>query len=123
MVQQRLDLSDLDSIDLQALRLGAQVMSHKAELAARPRGETFFKGLQLRVDEELARRKQAPDHKPLISLSVLPLAIDDAAITPPTEEDRRLAAEYLELLGANDRLSATVRDACRTLRQHLGPDY
>src|SRR6185369_81821 len=98
-------------------------MSHKAELAERPRVETFFKGLQLRVDEELARRKQAPDDKPLISLSALPLAIDDAAITPPTEEDRRLAAEYLELLGANDRLSATVRDTCRTLRQHLGPDY
>ena len=129
MTLRQLDLSDLDSIDLQALRLGAQVMEHKAELAEHPRVEFFFKGLQLTVDEELARRKRVPDDKPLISAAALPLAgigADPGGVAPtpnPTEDDRRLAAEYLDLLGANERLSPSVREACRTLRQHLGPDY
>jgi hypothetical protein len=123
VAQSRLDLSELDSVDLQALRLGAQVMEHKAELAARPRVEIFFKGLQLTVDEEMARRKRTPDDKPLISPSMLPLGVRESAATGPTAEDRRLAAEYLDMLGANDRLSPTVRQACRTLREHLGPDY
>ena len=57
----RPDLSHLDAIDLQALRLGAQVMVHKAELAARPRVELFFRGLQLTVDEELARRRRGAE--------------------------------------------------------------
>lgn len=118
-----LDLTDLDGVDLTALRLGAQVMSHKAELAERPRVETFFKGLQWKVDEEIARRRSEPDAKPLIGLGALPVVTVDAAASPPTEDDRRLAAEYLELLGANDRLSPSVRDACRTLREQLGPDY
>jgi hypothetical protein len=123
MSQQRLDLSDLDAVDLQSLRLGAQVMSHKAELAARPRVEIFFKGLQLTVDEELARRKRAPDDKPLVSPSTLPLRVPDPAAEGAVEADRRLAAEYLDLLGANDRLSLSVRQAVRTLREQLGPDY
>jgi hypothetical protein len=123
MPEARLDLSDLDSVDLSALRLGAQVMSHKAELAARPRVETFFKGLQLTIDEEIARRKQQPDEKPLISLSMLPLAQADVAARAPTDDDRRLAAEYLDLLGRNDRLSPPVRLAVRTLREQLGPDF
>jgi hypothetical protein len=123
---QVLDLSDLDALDLQSLRLGAQVMEHKAELAAHPRVEFFFKGLQLTVDEELARRKSVPDDKPLVTLDALPLPPAGAGIAPaatPSQEDRRLAAEYLDLLEANDRLSVPVRLACRTLREHLGPDY
>ncbi len=123
MPTQRLDLSELDAVDLHSLRLGAQVMSHKAELAERPRVEIFFKGLQLTVDEELARRRRAPDDKPLVSLSTLPLGVRDAAAQAALEADRRLAAEYLDLLGANDRLSPSVRQAVRTLREQLGPDY
>ena len=118
----RFDLSDLDGVDLSALRLGAQVMSHKAELASRPRVETFFKTLQWKVDEEIARRRREPDSKPLVSLGVLPVAAETAA-TPPEAEDRRLAAEYLDLLGSNERLSPSVREACRSLREQLGPDY
>jgi hypothetical protein len=98
-------------------------MGHKAELASRPRVETFFKGLQWKVDEELARRRREPDTKPLIGLGTLPILTGDAATPPSTDEDRRIAAEYLEILGANDRLSPSVRDACRTLREQLGPDY
>ena len=126
MVHQRLDLSDLDPLDLQSLRLGAQVMEHKAELASRPRVEFFFKGLQLTVDEELARRKRVADDKPLVSIRALPLTppADPAATQPASRsDDRRLAAAYLELLEANDRLSPSVRQACRTLRAELGPDY
>jgi hypothetical protein len=119
----KLDLSELDSVDLASLRLGAQVMSHKAELAARPRVETFFKALQLTVDEELARRKQTDDDKPLVSVADLPLAGLAPGITPATDEDRTLAAEYLDLLHANVRLSEPVRHAVRTLRNQLGPDY
>jgi hypothetical protein len=119
-----LDLSDLDGVDLTALRLGAQVMSHKAELAARPRVETFFKTLQWKVDEEIARRRHESDTKPLASFAALPLATADAAAqAPPSTEDRRLTAEYLDILGANDRLSPPVRQAFRTLREALGPDY
>jgi hypothetical protein len=118
-----LDLSALDGVDLQALRLGAQIMGHKAELAARPRVETFFKGLQMTVDEELARRKREPDDKPLVSVAELPLAGLAETAVPATPEDRRLTAELLDLLGGNERLSPPVRHAVRTLREHLGPDY
>jgi hypothetical protein len=118
----RFDLSDLDGVDLSALRLGAQVMSHKAELASRPRVETFFKTLQSKVDEEIARRRREPDGKPLLSLNVLPIDVA-AAEAPPTDEDRQLTAEYLDLLGSNVRLSPPVREAVRSLREALGPDY
>ena len=124
MANSSLDLSALDGVDLQSLRLGAQIMGHKAELAERPRVETFFKGLQLTVDAELARRKREPDDKPLVSVSALPLLQQDAAgRAAATDEDRRLTAELLDLLGGNERLSPPVRHAVRTLREHLGPDY
>jgi hypothetical protein len=123
MATAHLDLSELDSVDLAALRLGAQVMSYKADLAARPRVDVFFKGLQRTVDEEVARRKHVPDDKPLIGMSQLPLAELAPSPTPVTDEDRRLAAELLDLMGANERLSPPVRHAVRTLREQLGPDY
>jgi len=123
---QALDLSSLDTVDLQALRLGAQVMKQKAEYAARPRVEVYFKGLQLTVDSELARRKSASDDKPLVAAAELPpIGSSDTAAhaRAASAEDRRLAAEYLDLLEANDRLSPSVREACRTLREQLEPDY
>ena len=109
-------------------------MSHKAELAARPRVEIFFKGLQLTVDDELARRNRTPDDSPLVSPTALPLDVVCSAaaagataaagheIAASNAEDRRLAAEYLDILGANDRLSPAVRHACCTLRERLGLD-
>jgi hypothetical protein len=77
----------------------------------------------LTVDDELARRKQMPDDKPLVSAADLPLAGLASSIAPPTDEDRMLAAEYLDLLQANARLSEPVRHAVGTLRRQLGPDY
>ena len=123
MAKPDLDLTELDSVDLASLRLGAQVMSHKAELASRPRVEVFFKSLQGTVDEELVRRRATPDDKPLVSvvdLAAIGAAQSDVAATG---EDRRLAAELLDLLGANERLSEPVRHAVRSLRERLGPDY
>ena len=129
----RLDLSGLATLDLEALRLGAQVMRHKAELAARPTVESYFLRLQFTLDAELSRRRREPDHRPLVSLAALPLAAHDgsgasepggdhAAAGAALLEDRRLATEYLDLLGANDRLSPAVRQAVRTLQDHLAPD-
>ena len=173
----RPDLSHLDAIDLQALRLGAQVMVHKAELAARPRVELFFRGLQLTVDEELARRRRGAEegalpppgpHGPhaLPPHATPPLTAPEdvaaaaaaaraasaaartsaataqagpaaanaqaggatagggsaAALSPGAADDRRLTAEYLDLLAANPRLSPAVRDACHALRDGLRPD-
>jgi hypothetical protein len=117
------DLSELDSVDLASLRLGAQVMSHKAELAVRPRVESFFKALLLTVDEELARRNQAPDDIPLVSPADLPLAGVAPGLQPATDEDRRLTVEYLDLLHGNERLSDPVRHAVRTLRDRVRPDH
>ncbi len=117
-----LDLSELDSVDLAALRLGAQIMGHKAELAARPTVDRFFKALQLTLDEELARRKRSPDEEPLVSLADLPFFGPREVPAAATDEDRRLTAEFLELLGANDRLSEPVRHAVRVLQGHLGPE-
>jgi hypothetical protein len=122
-VAAHLDLSELDSVDLASLRLGAQVMGHKAELAARPRVEVFFKALQLTVDEELTRRKREVDDKPLVSVAQLPLTGPAETEAPATPEDRQLTAELLDLLGGNERLSPPVRRAVRTLREQLGPDY
>lgn len=103
------DLSELDPVDLAALRLAAQVMGHKAELAARPHVETFFRGLQGTVDGEISRRRQVPGGRTPTWVGEL-----------PSTEDLRLTAEYLDLLRANTLLPAPVRDAVRQLREQLG---
>ena len=162
MAGRRLDLSHLDTVDLQALRLGAQVMVHKAELAARPRVELFFRGLQLTVDEEIGRRRRAAEEAlapmrgsphaqpPLAEPEEIAGAASAAAavataepsagagagpggtgaagerpgagLSPGAADDRRLTADYLDLLAANPRLSAAVRQTFRTLRDGLRPD-
>ena len=47
MTEAVLDLSALDVVDLEALRLGAQVMTYKAGLADQPRVEAFFASLRI----------------------------------------------------------------------------
>ncbi len=131
MAGARLDLSGLDVSDLQSLRLGAQIMGHTAMLAERPRVESYFARLQVKLEAELSQRKRVPDGSPIVSPSTLALGVRDAGTGAgdaeagaPTDhlalvEDRRVAAEYLDLLGANDRLSDAVRRAVRALREHL----
>jgi hypothetical protein len=113
------DLSELDGVDLDALRLGAQVMRHKAELAERPRVESFFREIALTVDQEIARRRRTPDDRPLVALADLPLVGVAVPAAGPTADDRRMTADLLALLGGNDRLSPPVRNAWRVLREHV----
>jgi len=101
-------LTALADADLVALRLAAQVLAHKAELADRARVAAYFESLERSVLAELAsrtRRVRTLTERPLVTL-------DSAA----DAEDRRLAAEYLGLLVANERLSPQVREICRALR-------
>ena len=131
MAGTRLDLSGLGLLDLQALRLGAQVMGHKAMLAERPRVEGYFSRLLFTLEAEVSQRRGVPDGWPLVSPSTLALGAPDAgpqaggteAELPAKRlalvEDRRVAAEYLDLLGANDSLSDAVREAVRALRESL----
>jgi hypothetical protein len=101
-------LTALADADLVALRLGAQVLAHKAELAERSLVAAYFELLERSVLAELASRTRgirAMTERPAITLP----ALADA-------EDRRLTAEYLGLLVANERLSPQLRDLCRALR-------
>lgn len=131
----RFDLSGLGVPDLQALRLGAQVMGHRAMLAQRPRVESYFARLQFNLETEMSQRNGAPDVSPIVSPIVSPSTLALGARDAGTEagdpegfalanrlalvEDRCLAAEYLDLLGANDGLSDGVRQAVRALRERL----
>ncbi len=119
MTDAELDLAALDTVDLAALRLGAQVMGYKAGLAGRPRVEVFFGAIRVGVDTELARRGRSSDGLEILPLIVrMPSAVEGPAAT---SEDRAVAAEYLALLCANPRLSEGVRAACETLRVQLEP--
>jgi len=101
-------LANLETADVHALRLAAQVMRHKAELDARPLVADYFDLLGNVCTAELARRGEALRVIP----AVLPLGLDINA----DAEDRRVLAEYLGLLIGNDRLSAGLRDIGRQLR-------
>jgi hypothetical protein len=105
-------LSALADADLVALRLGAQVLAHKAELAERARVATYFELLERSVLAEVASRTRgmrAVTERQEVSLGDLADA-----------EDRRLIAEYLGLLVSNERLSPELRDLCRALRAQDG---
>lgn len=105
-------LTALADADLVALRLGAQVLAHKAELEDRPRVAAYFELLEQSVLAELASRTRGmrvETERPEVTLG----DVADA-------EDRRLTAEYLGLLVANERLSPGLRDLCRALRARDG---
>ena len=111
-----LDLSTLEPADLRALRLGAQVMSHKAALEQRPRVGVVFAALSAGVEAELARRDQAcPEGTGSV---ILPFAEREDRLVE-AGEDRRLLGEYLDLLCANAGLSAAVRGAYDVIRDQL----
>lgn len=101
-------LSGLASADLQALRLAAQVMRHKAELDDRPLVADYFARLGGASTAQLASRGEAFRVVPGVSRLGLDPAADD--------EDRRLLAEYFGLLIGNERLSAPLREVSRSLR-------
>ena len=111
-----LDLAALDVDDLRALRLGAQVMRHRAEVEARPRVATFFTALGNGVERELVRRAQGHD----LPAGSITLTFDESAGWPgEPAEDRRSLVESLDLLGGNPRLPPSVRTTCALIRDRL----
>ena len=110
-----LDLSAFEPEDLRGLRLGAQVMRHRAGLAVRPWVVAFFVALDLEVDQELARRERA-----CVPCGSITLTFDELVDrSGEGREDRRLLAEYLDVLGGNPRLSMAVRQACASMGDQL----
>ena len=101
-------LADLPTTDLHALRLAAQVMRHKAELGGRMAIAGYFARLFEASLVELAARGEGA--------RVLTLAAPVGLPPEAGREDRRLLAEYLGLLIANEQLSARLRSALRGLR-------
>jgi hypothetical protein len=101
-------LSDLETADLHALRLAAQVMRHKAELDSRPLVADYFARLGNIATGELATRGEA--------LRVIPAPTELDLAPAADAEDRRVLGEYLTLLVANERLPQALRDVSRHLR-------
>lgn len=105
-------VDELTAADLAALRLSAQVMAHRADLADRHAVRLFFDSLESAVLAELAGRSQAPDASDVAAGRTAPALLFSATLG---DGDSRLIGEYLELLAANDRLPAAVRLFCRRL--------
>lgn len=101
------DLDGLTDSELESLRLGAEVMSHKAGLEQRPLVAAFFAQLE-QVTRAAARARTGGTP----AGEAAELRLDARA----EQDDRRLVAEYLGLLVANERLSTAVRQVCRDLR-------
>jgi hypothetical protein len=111
-----LDLSALEDADLRAVRLGAQIMSHKAALEGRPEVEGLFATLSVGADGELARRDPAGGTGNGWVVLPFPQHNDRPA---DVAEDRRLLLESLDLLRANPRLSMAVRAAYESIHAQL----
>lgn len=101
-------LGDLETADLHALRLAAQVMQHKAELDNRPQVADYFGRLGNVATSVLAGRGEA--------LRVIPTPTTLGLAPAADAEDRRVLGEYLTLLVANERLPQALRDVSRQLR-------
>lgn len=102
-------LDTLTDADVEALRLGAQVLSHRAGPERRPAVARYFTALEDALKIEIGRRNA--------SAASAETAEHGMALPRPADaEDRRLVAEYLGLLIANERLSPAVRVVCRELR-------
>ena len=101
-------LAQLTPTELAALRLAAQVMSHRALLAGTPSAALYFDSLATAVDGEQAARSQLGESD---GAHVAPLLLDGAR----GADDRRIIGEYLALLATNERLPEQVREVCRAL--------
>jgi hypothetical protein len=100
-------LSALSSDDLAALRLAAQVMAHRAQLADKPRVAMFFDRIEAEVIAELAARGQRGHRTSSVSNPWRGAGL--------TEADRAAIAESVEMLAGNGGLSARVRAFARNL--------
>jgi hypothetical protein len=102
-------LETLTDADLGALRLGAQVLGHRAGPERRPAVARYFTALEDALKLEIGRRNAG-------ARSAETAEQGTALPRPADAEDRRLVAEYFGLLIANERLSPSVRAVCRELR-------
>lgn len=92
--------------DLFGLRLAGQVLGHKASLAGHPHVARWFADFEATIATEMARR----------GLGVVLADPPELALHPDADAgDRRLLADYLALLVANEGLSDAQRDLCRRL--------
>jgi len=110
-----LDLSGFASADLRALRLGAQIMGHRASLAARPHVAAFFAELEGILAIELRTAADAARQARRITLKFG----EGIGRSGVPIEDRRLLAECLDLLGDNLALSPVVRLASASMGDQL----
>jgi hypothetical protein len=102
-----LRLSGLALSEIDALRLAAQVLAHKAALAGLPRVEMFF----ATVEAEAAAEGAARGQRGLRGEG----GADPWRTAPMTPADHAMIAAYLELLYGNDGLSPAVRSVARGL--------
>jgi hypothetical protein len=102
-------LADLSDADLVGLRLAAQVLAHKAELARRAPVVAYFAGLELAAQNELASRATGIRVVTRDGVPTLQQQADD--------EDRQLLDDYLALLAGNEQLSPPMRAVCEALRR------
>lgn len=113
------DLTTLTVDDLAALRLAAQVMAHRAQLAGRPQVGLYFESLESGVMAEQAARSQIPRPSNEAMAGSTPGA--GIALFAPISgtPDVQLANEYLELLSSNVGLSPAVRAYCLQLQRTI----
>lgn len=110
-------LDNLTTAELAALRLSAQVMAHKAELANSQVARLFFESLEAAAMAEEAGRSQSTPRRADHS--------EDANVTgllrlSANHADRSVVSEYLGVLAANDRLPSAVRLVFRRLELVIG---
>lgn len=108
-------LAELSAEDLAALRLGAQVMAHRAALAGLPRVAYYFERIEAETIAEQAatgQRGHVSADGSTANVWVIPIVGDTPMVS---EGDRSEISEYLELLAANEALPPSVRAWCRGL--------
>lgn len=109
-------LTALTTDELTALRLAAQVMSHRALLAGTSAAALYFDSLATAVDAEEAARAQAGNGaRASVTRGAEAIAAPLLLQGARGEDDRRVVGDYLALLADNERLPAGVRDVCRAL--------
>jgi hypothetical protein len=111
-----LDLSVLGVEDLEALRLGAQVLRHRAELEGRPRVAAFFAALGRGADDAIHRRSRSNGAWDGSLTVVLQEPVDGLA---ESAHDDRLLTQYLSHLSDNPQLSRGVRSLCGSIKSRL----
>lgn len=105
-------LDSLTTPELAALRLSAQVMAHRADLAGAQAARIFFESLEAAVMAEEAGRGQT---RPRAASSAHGSGVAGLLSLPASRSDRALITDSLAQLASNDRLPPAIRQLCRRL--------